>query len=74
MIAIRKFIGACLENVNCNSNNLEAVVGGMGDINMSNEAIIRAEGGLEKSARELQELETVVKVVHKEISTMHTRA
>lgn len=43
MIAVRKFIGACLENVNCNSNNLEAVVGGMGETNKAMSAIVKTE-------------------------------
>ena len=39
MIAIRKFIGGCLENVCYNYANLEAIVGGMGAINDSVRAL-----------------------------------
>ena len=43
MIAVRKFIGACLENVNRNGCNLEAVVGGMGEVNRTMDTIALSE-------------------------------
>ena len=43
MIAIRKFIGGCLENVTLNNNNLEAVVGGMNKIRQTMDAVVARE-------------------------------
>ena len=39
MIAIRKFIGSCIENITTKSNNLEAIVGSMGNINSAMELV-----------------------------------
>ena len=43
MIAIRKFIGGCLENCILNYANLEAVVGGLGEVNKSVHALMMRE-------------------------------
>lgn len=39
MIALRKFLGGCLENINLKSHNLDAIVGGMNNIQHVGNAI-----------------------------------
>lgn len=74
MIAIRKFVGGCLENVTLNNNNLEAVVGGMSTINHTMDAIVLREQDTEATYRQIHEIGNITKQAQKEITTWHTRA
>ena len=50
-IAMRKFIGGCLENVTLNNNNLEAVVGAMTKVNSTMSSIETREQNAEANYR-----------------------
>ena len=74
MIALRKFIGGCLENVGLNSNNLESIVGVMGKLDCSAQALVAHEHESEIQYRQILELESNVKTVRKDINNWYSRA
>ena len=57
MIALRKFIGGCLDNINIMNKNLESVVGGMNKI----EGVVKVceirEKSIENETKDILELQ-----------------
>lgn len=68
MIAIRKFVGGCLENVTLNNNNLEAVVGGMTTIHETMDAIVVREKDSLDLQGQIHEIEIATRGALKEIN------
>lgn len=74
MVAMRKFVGGCLDTINLMNQNLETVVGAMSMVRQSMLAVIEREKEAEKDHRLLIELEQNVKASSKEITSWFTRA
>ena len=74
MIAMRKFVGGCLDSINLLNGNLEMVVGAMSEVHNSMEMVIEREKIAELEQRQTLELQSMVKTARKEITTWYTRA
>ena len=74
MIAMRKFLGGCLDNVNLNKKNLESVVGAMSKIEGTAESCFQREKEAEAEQRQVLDLQAMVKGALKEIDEWHIRA
>ena len=65
MIAVRKFLGACLENVNRNGCNLEAVVGGMAEVTKAMDQVGKTQAEQDIVVRSVANAAHAVKAVEK---------
>ncbi len=74
MIAMRKFIGGCLDSINLLNGNLEMVVGAMGEVANAEASVVERAKEAESEQRQTIELQQMVKTARKEITTWHTRA
>ena len=74
MIALRKFIGGCLDGINLMNKNLVTVVGAMSKVSETTKVIENRAQLTEQDSRLMMELQSYVKTARKEISVWHTRA
>ena len=74
MIALRKFIGGCLDGINLQNKNLVTVVGAMSKISSTAKVIESRASMSETDQRQMIELQSYVKTAKKEISAMYVRA
>ena len=74
MIALRKFIGGCLDGINLMNKNLVTVVGAMSKVSETTKVIENRAQLTEQDSRQMMELQSYVKTARKEISVWHTRA
>ena len=73
MIALRKFIGGCLDGINLMNKNLETVVGAMSKVSETTKAIEDRSTQSDIDQRYMIELQSNVKQARKEITVWHTR-
>ena len=71
---MRKFIGGCLDGITLLNGNLETVVGALSEVQQSMAAVVEREKEAETEQRQILELQQMIKVARKEITTWHTRA
>ena len=74
MIALRKFVGGCLDGINLMNKNLVTVVGAMSKVTSTTKAIESRASLSEIDQRQMIELQSYVKTAKKEITAMYTRS